>query len=199
MILSISVFSVKNLTYHKSYSNLDTTQHIDLVNAMKSDGKKVLNGNHMIVYIYRCKDVTIVCSDDMKTPQRTIWSLLESIPTTKTSDLGRIIDESMKPENDQINRIKSKIEDVKSVMIENLDEILLRGDKLDVIVNNTEILSTDANLFAKTTKKLRNKKFWEYVMISFIFTCIFCTSIATVTFIIIWLGCGLTFQNCRPK
>eukprot|EP00520_Triparma_pacifica_P011210 CAMPEP_0118650396 /NCGR_PEP_ID=MMETSP0785-20121206/10228_1 /TAXON_ID=91992 /ORGANISM="Bolidomonas pacifica, Strain CCMP 1866" /LENGTH=221 /DNA_ID=CAMNT_0006542775 /DNA_START=98 /DNA_END=763 /DNA_ORIENTATION=+ len=98
------------------------------------------------------------------------------------------------PEADAVSRVKGQIEDVKNVMVENIEKVLERGEKIELLVDKTDRLNQQAFKFEKQSKRLKNVMWWKKVKmwaaISFI--------VAVVLFAIIAMACGgLSFSNCK--
>jgi synaptobrevin family protein YKT6 len=55
----------------------------------------------------------------------------------------------------RIEDVKGKIEDVKEIMIKNIDLILARGEKIQVLVQKSADLSASSKQFYKATRKLK--------------------------------------------
>jgi len=99
---------------------------------------------------------------------------------------------SYDPSADRIAEAKNQIENTKSIMVSNIDELLRRGEKIDLLVQDTEKLQQQTFVFQKSAKKLRCEM-WKQNMKWYIFggvgVCIF-----------IWLLlsfiCGFNFSKC---
>eukprot|EP00798_Chlamydomonas_sp_ICE-L_P010752 gene10752-17834_t len=87
-------------------------------------------------------------------------------------------------EIDKMTSIKQKVGDVKNLMMENIEKVLERGDKIELLVDKTDQLSNQAEQFQKTGRQLRNKIWKEnlkmklYVMGAFALLGIFVWLIA---------------------
>ncbi|KMZ69953.1 hypothetical protein ZOSMA_202G00400 [Zostera marina] len=58
-----------------------------------------------------------------------------------------------------ISKIKTQVNEVKGVMLENIDRVLDRGEKIEIIVEKTNDLHSQAQDFRHTGAKMR-KKMW---------------------------------------
>ena len=56
-----------------------------------------------------------------------------------------------------------KLDDVKNVMVQNIEMVLERGEKLELLVDKSEQLQLDSFRFQKSSKKLRQAMFWKKV------------------------------------
>ena len=96
------------------------------------------------------------------------------------------------PPRQSFGKVKNQIEDVKGVMVENIEKVLARGEKIELLVDKSEALSASANKFKKASKSLKDAMWWKNVkMWGLIFV---------ITVIIIWLIasfiCGFDFSKC---
>ena len=71
------------------------------------------------------------------------------------STLHKIMDKWNDPNADVTTRVQQKLDTVKGVMIDNIDKILERGEKLDIIVDKSEALADTADLFKTDAKALK--------------------------------------------
>eukprot|EP00565_Helicotheca_tamesis_P000523 CAMPEP_0185726552 /NCGR_PEP_ID=MMETSP1171-20130828/2502_1 /TAXON_ID=374046 /ORGANISM="Helicotheca tamensis, Strain CCMP826" /LENGTH=187 /DNA_ID=CAMNT_0028394935 /DNA_START=184 /DNA_END=744 /DNA_ORIENTATION=- len=55
---------------------------------------------------------------------------------------------------DNIGSVKAQIEDVKDVMVENIEKVLERGEKIELLVDKTDRLNQQAYRFESSSKKL---------------------------------------------
>ena len=60
-----------------------------------------------------------------------------------------------------LSRARAEIEEVKGVMVANIEKVLQRGEHLDLLVDKAEELEYEANRFKKNATKLRKKMWWE--------------------------------------
>ena len=59
------------------------------------------------------------------------------------------------PQADSINRVKEEINQVKSVMVQNIDKVLDRGERIELLVDKTDHLQNDAFRFRKAGRALK--------------------------------------------
>jgi vesicle-associated membrane protein 7 len=95
---------------------------------------------------------------------------------------------------DNIGAVKSQIEDVKSTMVQNIESLLERGEKIELLVDRTENLRTSSFLFESSSRNLRRAMYWRkmrcYVGLAL--------AAAFLAFIGVASLCGgITFHHCR--
>ncbi|KAL0476974.1 vesicle-associated membrane protein 7 [Acrasis kona] len=114
-------------------------------------------------------------------------------------DFGRILQRQMEyfsnsEESDKLTKVKGKIQQVKDIMIDNIDKVLERGEKIDLLVDRTADLSETAQHFRYKSKKLKTTMWWRNVKLIAILIIV----ILIVLFGVIWLICGIPdFDKCR--
>eukprot|EP00735_Rhodelphis_limneticus_P007830 TRINITY_DN2049_c0_g1::TRINITY_DN2049_c0_g1_i1::g.21876::m.21876 TRINITY_DN2049_c0_g1::TRINITY_DN2049_c0_g1_i1::g.21876 ORF type:complete len:232 (+),score=25.02,sp/Q9LFP1/VA713_ARATH/31.16/1e-34,Synaptobrevin/PF00957.16/7.6e+02,Synaptobrevin/PF00957.16/3.1e-32,Longin/PF13774.1/3.5e+03,Longin/PF13774.1/7.6e-11,ATP-synt_S1/PF05827.7/0.059 TRINITY_DN2049_c0_g1_i1:66-698(+) len=65
------------------------------------------------------------------------------------------------PEADKISKVQKEISDVKDVMKLNIDKVIERGEKLDVLVDKTDSLSQQAVQFRRKAAEVRRHFWWK--------------------------------------
>ena len=128
---------------------------------------------------------TRVCHHSQPTPDLTyIYA------PSATDDFGRTLQKQMShfngPNGDQLAQVNNKLEDVKNVMVQNIEMVLERGEKLELLVDKTDQLQTQAFHFNKSSRKLRSAMFWKkvrcYALVAFV--------VIFVVWIISMIACG---------
>eukprot|EP00878_Enallax_costatus_P029701 GHUV01032243.1.p4 GENE.GHUV01032243.1~~GHUV01032243.1.p4 ORF type:complete len:101 (+),score=28.54 GHUV01032243.1:854-1156(+) len=90
------------------------------------------------------------------------------------------------PSADVVNRVRGEITQVKDIMIENIEKVLDRGEKLDLLVDKTELLQGEAFAFRREAKRARRVMWWKNVRMWFIMGGV----VAAIIFIIVMLTVG---------
>jgi len=62
---------------------------------------------------------------------------------------------------DKITKIKGEVEDAKAIMVQNIDKVLERGERIEVLVSKTEDLNVQATSFKKKSTTLKKKMWWQ--------------------------------------
>jgi len=119
-----------------------------------------------------------------------------AIAFAMNDDFGRVLKQRMEhynSETDELSKVQSQIDGVKEVMAQNIEKIINRGDKIEMLVQKSEGLNDSALEFQKTSKKLKNHMWWKNIKMMLI--------IAAVVFIIILIllmvVCSPNFENCK--
>lgn len=152
----------------------------------EQDGKmSYVYDQHVFHYIID-KSIIFLCMADEATPRRLIFSFLEdiikvwrqmydisvegsAIAFSLNDKFAPVLREKMEfynhdPSADNISRVKTQIDTVKEVMIENIDRILERGEKIELLVDKTEKLNQESFKFVRQTRKLKNKMRYRNIM-----------------------------------
>jgi hypothetical protein len=82
---------------------------------------------------------------------------------------------------------------MKDMMVENLDKLLQRDGKIEIIASKAEQLSTSSNTYRKNARKvknqMRNRRIFLALMIA--------AALALLGFFIAVIACGgFTFEKC---
>ncbi|XP_010241141.1 PREDICTED: putative vesicle-associated membrane protein 726 [Nelumbo nucifera] len=90
----------------------------------------------------------------------------------------------------KLAKVKAQVTEVKGVMMENIEKVLDRGEKIELLVDKTENLRSQAQDFRQQGTKLKRKMWWENMKIKLIVLGIF---VALVLIIVLSICHGF---NC---
>ena len=73
---------------------------------------------------------------------------------------ARVLREQMEwfnsnPSDERVRKIREEIDAVKDVMVQNIDKVLERGERIEILVKQTDKLQTQSVGFVKRSKDLR--------------------------------------------
>jgi vesicle-associated membrane protein 7 len=114
-------------------------------------------------------------------------------------DFGRVLQRQMEyysntEKSDKLTKVKGQIQEVRDIMIDNIEKVLDRGEKIDLLVDRTQDLSESAQHFRYKSKKLKNTMWWRNVKLIAILIFI----LLAILFVIVWFICGVpTFYRCH--
>ena len=116
-----------------------------------------------------------------------------------SDEFGRTIQKQMDfyngPSADTFAEVNSKLDDVKNIMVQNIEMVLERGEKLELLVDKTEKLQAQAFKFQSSSRQLKMAMFWRRVKLTLL--------IALIVIIIIWIitaiACGITYAKCKKN
>lgn len=97
---------------------------------------------------------------------------------------------------DNIGAVKSQIDEVKNNMIQNIESVLERGEKIELLVDKTDNLLTSSFQFESSSRNLRRAMYWKKMRCY--------TIIGVAVFFLLFIATasmcgGLTFSQCRKK
>jgi len=96
-------------------------------------------------------------------------------------------------DNEKITMIQDEVNQVKDIMVRNIDDLVERGEKLDLLVDKTDNLSATAVTFKTTARTVHHKMWWKNIRWTII------VSIAVLIFVyfIVSMSCGgMAWPKC---
>ena len=179
------------------------------------EGKKMSFAYDTHIFHYMVEDgVTYLCMTDDKFPRRIAFAFLTDIQSFFTGaytpdavatalafafndGFSRTIADRMEyynhdPNSDKIQAARSQVELTKQTMVENIDKILGRGERIELLVARTETLNEHSFKFKEQSKKLKcavlvkSIRFWIIISIIALF----------LLWLALSLACGFDFSQC---
>jgi len=78
----------------------------------------------------------------------------------------------------------------------NIDALLKRGDRLDNIVNKTDVLQSRSVAFKQSSRVLSRRMWWQNVKVGVGIA----ITVVVFIYIIVTVSCGgITWPNCIPR
>ena len=161
--------------------------------------------NH-ITYLCMCDDmnkrrIPFLFLDDIR--NRFISAYGETAQTAHafamSEEFGRTMQKQMEFYNsssaDSFAQVNSKLDDVKNVMVQNIEMVLERGEKLELLVDKTDKLQAEAFKFNRGAKALKNAMLWRQIKLYLIGTFI----VGFIILVICWISCGASFEKCKTS
>ncbi|KAI3512324.1 hypothetical protein L1887_19639 [Cichorium endivia] len=167
-----------------------------------------------IFHVKRTDGLTVLCMADDVAGRRVPFTFLEDIHQRfvrtygrtvlsaqaygMNDEFSRVLNQQMEyysndPNADRINRIKGEMSQVRTVMIQNIDKVLERGDRLELLVDKTATMQSNTIRFKKQSRKFRNSIWWRNVKL--MFALIFL--LLVVVYVVVAFAChGLTLPTC---
>jgi len=122
----------------------------------------------------------------------------EALPYGMNTDFASLLASEMKRYSeardlDAISRVQNDLQDVKNIMVKNIDNITARGEHLELLVNKAENLNAASVSFRKTSRNVASAMYWRNIKFSIIVAAV----CLLVLYIIISISCGgLLWGNC---
>ena len=88
---------------------------------------------------------------------------------------------------DNVKRVQEEIENVRGIMSENIERVLERGERIDLLVDKTGRLNTNAGEFRRRSRGLRRRMWWKNVKVM----ALLCFVVVFLFYLFVGMGCGL--------
>lgn len=121
-------------------------------------------------------------------------------PTTSFSDLpaygcasynttlkSLVAQYNTQPPSDSLTAAKQEIENVRDIMTENIERVLERGERIDLLVDKTDRLGGAARDFRVRSKGLRRRMWWKNVRLMVLLAVV----VVFLLYLFVGFGCGL--------
>ena len=217
MIVYALVAREKNVLaeFTMSSGNFPTVTRVLLSKILPHDSKmSYVYDKHVFHYVVS-SGITYMCMSEQSCRRRVAFAFLEDIKRRFTSaygasargaqaftlnaEFGPVLQRQMRfyssdPSSDDLSRVRNQLDDVKNVMVENVEKVLERGEKIELLVDKTDRLTQQAFKFENTSKQLRNALFWRKVKMYVAFA----AALAFAVFVVSAIACGgLHYPKCR--
>ncbi|KAJ3681546.1 hypothetical protein LUZ60_016035 [Juncus effusus] len=181
----------------------------------ESDSRLCFSQDRYIFHVLRSDGITFLCMANETFGRRVPFLYLEDIHMRFMKNYGRIAhsalayamnDEfsrvlhqqmeffSSNPSADTLNRLRNEVTEIHTIMVENIDKILDRGDRIALLVDKTATMQDSAFHFRKQSKRLRTALRIKNAKLLGLLTC----AIVVLLYLIIAAICGgLALSNCR--
>jgi len=110
------------------------------------------------------------------------------LPSPSHANLG-----SRGGNNAKMNQVQGQVDELKGIMVKNIDQITARGERLELLVNRTEHLQANAVTFKRTSRNLERSMCMKNAKLSIIFAII---AIAVIYFVVCACCGGLDWRTC---
>jgi len=99
-------------------------------------------------------------------------------------------------QEDAIGNVQNEIENVRGIMTENIERVLERGERIDLLVDKTDRLGVGARDFRVRSRGLRRRMWWKNVKLMVLLAVV----IVFLLYLFVGFGCGLpAWQKCTGK
>merc|ERR1712157_600360 len=100
---------------------------------------------------------------------------------------------SNNPEADRMSKLKSDIGGVKSTMVTNIEKVLERGERIELLVDKAESLENRAVHFKKNASVLKRSLWWKNVKLIVVIVFV----VLILIYVCVAIACGgPLFGNC---
>lgn len=132
----------------------------------------------------------------------------KAIPFGLNAEFGPILSEEMKnankmnskknhlgldEEDNKVERLRDEVQHVKDIMVANIDSIVSRGERLELLVDKTESLSNESVSFRQSSRRVERKMWWQNTKMKLVLVLV----VIIVIYAIVSGSCGgLLWPNC---
>ncbi|XP_001631076.2 vesicle-associated membrane protein 7 [Nematostella vectensis] len=125
-----------------------------------------------------------------------------ALPFAMNSEFSRVLSAEMKhysdsrEEGSSIAKVQVELDEIRGIMVKNIDSIASRGERLELLIDKAEDLNSSSLTFKKTSRGLARAMWWKNVKITLILIAI---SIVVIYFIVSAACNGLDWGGCVKK
>jgi len=206
-------------TAQTATGNFPTVTRVLLAKIPQQDGRQTYQYDNYLFHYVVESGICFLCMSDELNKHRIPYAFLNdmrdhffgkygreeplrAIAFAYNEEFSRVIQERMDFFNsdeadrsiDNIGAVKSQIDDVKGVMVQNIERVLERGEKLELLVERTDRLNQQAFRFEASSRSLRRTMRWRQIR------CYVGMGVGVCFFIFILAATacgGLDFHRCR--
>ncbi|CAD5195794.1 vesicle-associated membrane protein 714 [Musa acuminata AAA Group] len=182
-----------------------------------SDSRLCFSQDRYIFHVLRSDGITFLCMANETFGRRVPFQYLEDIHMRFMKNYGRVAhsalayamnDEfsrvlhqqmeffSSNPSADTLNRVRGEVSEIHTIMVDNIDKILDRGDRISLLVDKTATMQDSAFHFRKQSRRLRRALWMKNAKLLAVLT----VAIALLLYVIIAACCGgITLPSCRSR
>lgn len=103
---------------------------------------------------------------------------------------------SSNPSADTLSRVQGEVGEIRTIMVDNIDKILERGDRIELLVDKTATMQDSSFHFRKQSKRLRRALWTKNAKLLAMLTGL----IVLLLYLLIATICGgITLPSCRSK
>ncbi|XP_046854257.1 vesicle-associated membrane protein 7-like [Xenia sp. Carnegie-2017] len=132
--------------------------------------------------------------------QRTYQTRIDTaLPYAMNSEFSRVLSSEMKrysdsdQSNDNISRVQVELDELKDIMVKNIDTISQRGERLELLIDRSRDLNNSSMTFKKSSKTLARVMWWKNVKMLIIIAVV----VILILYFLISAGCGgLDWKKC---
>ncbi|EED16956.1 synaptobrevin-like protein Sybl1, putative [Talaromyces stipitatus ATCC 10500] len=100
------------------------------------------------------------------------------------------------PPSDSLASARREIDSVRDIMTENIERVLERGERIDLLVDKTDRLGGSAHDFRMRSRGLRRRMWWKNVKVMFLLGVV----LVFLIYLFVGMGCGLpSWGRCIGK
>jgi len=208
--------SVVLAEYSSSTGNFTQITRRILDKIPQQDGKmSYVYDKHVFHYV--CSDaITYMCMTEQSFSRTLAFAFLEDIrkrfvsayssrgktalAMAMNAEFSHVLQRQMEffsnnPNADKLTQANKQVDEVKELMQNNIEEVIQRGEKIDLLVDKTEGLQENSHAFRHQATSLKRALWWKDFKLSLIIAaCVIAAVLLIVTF-----ACGIGWRRCIPS
>ncbi|KAJ3432038.1 vesicle-associated membrane protein [Anaeramoeba flamelloides] len=106
-----------------------------------------------------------------------------------------MIEFSTNPEIDKLTKVKSQVNDLKDVLVTDIEKLLSRGEKINDLVVKSENLSMNGYAYKRKAVQVKRRMWFQKLRYQILLIFV----LLLVIFFILVGVCGISFRKCRKK
>jgi len=191
-----------------------------ILSKIPPDNSKLTYSHGSYLFHYICDDrIIYLCISDDDFERAKAFSFLTEIkrkfqmqygvraqtalPYAMNSEFSRVMATQMRMFSDarggnsteKVDQVQEQVDELKGIMVRNIDQIADRGERLELLVDKTEDLSANAVTFKKTSRNLARSLWWKNIKITIIIAVV----VIVVIYFIVSAACGGLDWPCTRK
>ncbi|XP_020237209.1 vesicle-associated membrane protein 711 [Cajanus cajan] len=178
------------------------------------DSNVSFSHDRYVFHVKRTDGLTVLCMADDAFGRMVPFAFLEDIHKKFVKTYGRAIlsapayamnDEfsrvlnqqmdyySNDPNADRLNRLKGEMTQVRTVMIDNIEKVLERGGRLEMLVEKTSAMNSNSIRFKRQSRRYKNNMWWSNVRLM---VALIITSVVVIYIILAFICHGPLLTSC---
>ncbi|XP_064607589.1 vesicle-associated membrane protein 7-like [Liolophura sinensis] len=124
-----------------------------------------------------------------------------ALPYAMNSEFSRVLAAQMRHFSDsregaeKLEKVEGQVDELKGIMVKNIDAIADRGERLELLIDKTEDLADGAVTFKKTSRNLARSLWWKNIKLTVIIVVI----VIVIIYFIVSAACGGLDWPCTRK
>lgn len=161
-----------------------------LVVAKKDLGRSVPFG-----FLVEIKKRFLAAYDAERTAFATLPAYGAAAFNATLKDLMREYGTTRAGQNSAIANVQAEIDNVRGIMTENIERVLERGERIDLLVDKTDRLGGSATDFRVRSRGLRRRMWWKNVKLMVLLVVV----VIFLVYLLVGFGCGLPGKLKRSQ
>lgn len=207
-------------TSNSATGNFPTVTRVLLEKIPEQDGKMTYVYDDYVFHYIVENGICYLCMSDEMNKHRIPFAFLEdtkqnflmkfgldaaqsAIAFSMNEDFKGLLTERMDYYNsdfadrsiDNIGNVKSQIDEVKDVMVQNIERVLERGEKIELLVDKTDQLNQQAFRFESSSRSLRRTLYWRQMRCRAMMGLVI---VITLYFASVSV-CGFNYSHCKSS